>query len=425
MSQLTIVLILLVLVILAFASSKIPFSIIGVSIPVILVATQILTPAEAFAGYINNVLILIIAMFVIGKGLMKTGIVEWIESFARKYSDNQKLVLAVLLIAVSFLAILGSAAGAVAILMPVVLISAEAIHVSRSKFLLPVAIVANIATASTILGQGALNLQWNEVMMNLGGTTPLTWVDFFLTRLPFIVVSFVYALLVAPKLCPDIPNSEFSTIVQSNEIREPVPRAIRTKAIIICSLTIACMIVLDYFGIMKMYLVACIGAMLLVLTGVLSEKEAVQSINWSSILMVGGMLALATAMSSTGAAQLVGEKISMLLGNTKNPFILSFVFFIVPFILTQVMNNAACVSVFVPLCSSVSIAIGADPRAAVLLCCLASCSSFLTPMASTLMAIVAPEGKYTIGNLLKVGGPLAILLILIATFLIPIMYPFF
>ena len=55
-----------------------------------------------------------------------------------------------------------------------------------------------------------------------------------------------------------------------------------------------------------------------------------------------------------------------LLGNTTNPYIIMAVFFIIPFLLTQVMSNLATVTIFIPLVAAACVKIGVDPRAAVM-----------------------------------------------------------
>lgn len=78
---------------------------------------------------------------------------------------------------------------------------------------------------------------------------------------------------------------------------------------------IAMVIILGSIGLMllenvigvDMYLIACIGAVLLVLTGVLSEKEALESIHMPTIFLFAGVLALSDAIKVTGAGEVVAD----------------------------------------------------------------------------------------------------------------------
>ena len=114
-----------------------------------------------------------------------------------------------------------------------------------------------------------------------------------------------------------------------------------------------------------MYLTACLGAVLLVLTGVLSEKEALASIHQPTIFLFAGVLALSDAIQKTGAGDVVADWMIKILGGTTNTYLIMAVFFLVPFVLTQVMSNLATLTIFIPLVTSACLKMGLDPRAAV------------------------------------------------------------
>ena len=116
---------------------------------------------------------------------------------------------------------------------------------------------------------------------------------------------------------------------------------------------IAMVIILGSIGLMllenvigvDMYLIACIGAVLLVLTGVLSEKEALESIHMPTIFLFAGVLALSDAIKVTGAGEVVADLMIKIIGNNTNTYVIMAVFFMIPFILTQVMSNLATLTI--------------------------------------------------------------------------------
>lgn len=193
---------------------------------------------------------------------------------------------------------------------------------------------------------------------------------------------------------------------------------------IICSFTIIGMIVLDYFSLVPMYIVACIGAVLLILFGVLSEMEAISSIHGPTMFLFIGVLPLSDALKMTGAADVVASLMRTLLGNTTNPYIIMAVLFVVPLILTQVMSNIAAVAVFVPLVCSVAVSIGIDPRAGVMAVLIASCTSILTPMAAAAQAMILAPGGYSMKDYLKCGFPLVLINTVVCIVVLPILFPF-
>lgn len=172
-----------------------------------------------------------------------------------------------------------------------------------------------------------------------------------------------------------------------------------------------------------MYLIACIGAVLLVLTGILSEKEALESIHMPTIFLFAGVLALSDAIKVTGAGEVVADLMIKIIGNNTNTYVIMAVFFMIPFILTQVMSNLATLTIFIPLVTFACIKIGVDPRAAVVGVLTASCISIMTPMAAPCQIMIIEPGGYKLKDYLKCGTPLAIILAIMTIFLMPLMFP--
>ena len=194
---------------------------------------------------------------------------------------------------------------------------------------------------------------------------------------------------------------------------------------------IAMVIILGSIGLMllenaigvDMYPIACIGAVLLVLTGILSEKEALESIHMPTIFLFAGVLALSDAIKVTGAGEVVADLMIKIIGNNTNTYVIMAVFFMIPFILTQVMSNLATLTIFIPLVTSACIKIGVDPRAAVVGVLTASCISIMTPMAAPCQIMIIEPGGYKLKDYLKCGTPLAIILAIMTIFLMPLMFP--
>ena len=183
------------------------------------------------------------------------------------------------------------------------------------------------------------------------------------------------------------------------------------------------LMLLEYVIVVDMYLIACIGAVLLVLTGVLSEKEALESIHMPTIFLFAGVLALSDAIKVTGAGEVVADLMIKIIGNNTNTYVIMAVFFMIPFILTQVMSNLATLTIFIPLVTSACIKIGVDPRAAVVGVLTASCISIMTPMAAPCQIMIIEPGGYKLKDYLKCGTPLAIILAIMTIFLMPLMFP--
>lgn len=396
MTPLEITLLILVLTIVAFITGKIPFSVISAGIMLSLIMTGVMEPAEAFNGFINTNVVMFVAMFVIGAGLTKTSLIDKAEQLVVRYKDNPKMLIFLACIASSLLASITSATAMAC---------------------------ANIATSMTFLGQGASNITWIDIMAKAGAPNELYIWDFTIARIPLLVVSILYMTFVGYKLMPDIDNNTFVDGGHTGRKSAKLSPIKEKIAIIIIVVTILAMLFESVIGIPR-YIVACIGAVLLVLSGILNEKEVLDSIHQPTIFLFAGVLTLSEAIKITGAGDVVADWMISLIGNTTNPYLIMAVFFLIPFLLTQIMSNLATLTIFIPLVVSACMKIGIDPRAAVVGVLTASCISIMTPMAAPCQIMIIEPGGYTVKDYLKCGTPLAVILAIMTIFLMPLMFLF-
>lgn len=424
MTPLEITLVILLLTLIAFMTGKIPFSVIATGIILSLVLTGVMEPAEAFSGFVNSNVIMFVAMFVIGAGLTKTSLIDRAQRLVVRYKDNPRMLIFLSCLAASFLGAITSATATAAIMIPLLVGIANDIGTSRSKLLYPAMACANIATSMTFLGQGASNMAWNDYIVKAGGTRTIQIWEFTTARIPLLAAAILYMVFVGYKLMPDIDNSTFEDSCHQNKEQTKLPAWKEKLAMAIVVLTIVIMLFENVIGI-NMYLIACIGAVLLVLTGILSEKEALESIHMPTIFLFAGVLTLSDAIKMTGAGDVVADWMIRLIGNNTNPYIIMAIFFTIPFVLTQIMSNLATLTIFIPLVISACAKIGIDPRAAVIGVLTASCISIMTPMAAPCQIMIIEPGGYKMKDYLKCGTPLAVLLALMTIFIMPLMFPFY
>ena len=424
MTPLEITLLILVLTIAAFITGKIPFAVISSGIILSLIMTGVMEPAEAFSGFTNTNVVMFVAMFVIGAGLTKTSLIDKAERMVVRYKDNPKMLIFLACVASSLLASITSATATAAIMISLLVGIANEIGTSRSKLLYPAMACANIATSMTFLGQGASNITWIDIMAKAGAPNELYIWDFTIARIPLLLVSTLYMTFVGYKLMPDIDNSTFADSEHTGKKAAKLSPVKEKIAIIIILVTILAMLFESVIGI-PMYLVACIGAVLLVLCGILTEKEALESIHQPTIFLFAGVLTLSEAIKKTGAGDVVADWMISIIGNTTNPYLIMAVFFLIPFLLTQIMSNLATLTIFIPLVVSACMKIGIDPRAAVVGVLTASCISIMTPMAAPCQIMIIEPGGYTLKDYLKCGTPLAAILAVMTIFLMPLMFPFY
>ena len=164
------------------------------------------------------------------------------------------------------------------------------------------------------------------------------------------------------------------------------------------------------------------AALLMVLASVITMDQAYGAIEWRSIFLVAGMLPLGLAMTKSGAAGLLADKLIATVGPA-GPMALLASLFLLTTLLVQTMNGAAAATVIAPIAIRAALATGVDPRALAMGVALASSVAFLTPLGHPVNVLVMGPGGYRFRDYLKVGWPLTLLIFGVTMLLLPIFWP--
>ncbi len=164
------------------------------------------------------------------------------------------------------------------------------------------------------------------------------------------------------------------------------------------------------------------GALAMVLLGVLSADEAYDAIEWKTVVLVAGMLPMGLALTNTGLADLAAVKI-VALAAPYGPRALLAALFILTTLLAQVISGPAVAAIVVPLAISAARQTGIDPQSLAMGVALATSMAFLTPLGHPANLLVMGLGGYRFADYFKVGLPLTILLALLVLLVLPLVYP--
>ena len=175
-----------------------------------------------------------------------------------------------------------------------------------------------------------------------------------------------------------------------------------TCAYIITILTVLMMMTSTLHGIQPV-VCASVGAFLTVLLGILNHKEAIASVGWDVLFMFAGIMSLASALTKTGASDVVANAIQTLLGGTTNPWIINIAFSVVICIMTQFLSNNAMINVFTPLALMITTKLGMNPVGIMGLMWIAGCASFITPMATPGIPLSMQAAGYNFKDVVKMG----------------------
>lgn len=333
---------------------------------------------------------------------------------------ERQLIIAIMVI-VGVMSGFLSNTGTAAILIPVVIGIAAKSGYSRSRLLMPLVFAAAMGGNLSLIGAPG-NMIAQSSMEKIG--LKFGFFDYAKVGLPILIVGIIFFALFGYKFLPDKVDTSGEGIFDETKDFSNVPKWKQTLSLIILLLTLLGMIFEDQIGI-KLCVIGCVGALALIVTGVISEKDALLSIDLKTIFLFGGTLSLASALEATGAGELIADKVIGMLGDNPSPYILTFVIFMLCCIMTNFMSNTATTALMAPIGVSIAQGMGADPSAVLMACVIGGSCAFATPIGMPANTMVVTAGGYTFKDYAKAGIPMIVVATIVSMILLPIFYPFF
>jgi di/tricarboxylate transporter len=186
---------------------------------------------------------------------------------------------------------------------------------------------------------------------------------------------------------------------------------------------LAAMVLLLATGLLPAVVVGLLAACAMVVLGLVRVEEAYRSINWTTVILVGAMTPLSTAMAQTGAAQMLADGLVRLVGDA-GPYALLAGLFLLTAVLGQLISNTATALIIIPIAVAAAADLHISARPVLMSVTVAAAGAFLTPVATPVNLMVMGPGGYRFGDYWKLGLPLLIWFGIVATFGVPIVWSF-
>ena len=403
-----------------FMWEKIPLGLTSMIVCVGLVVTGVLEWQTAFAGFIDSNVILFVAMFIVGGALFETGMANKIGGIVTHFAKTERQLIVAIMVIVGVMSGFLSNTGTAAILIPVVIGIAAKSGYSRSRLLMPLVFAAAMGGNLTLIGAPG-NMIAQSGMEGIG--LKFGFFDYAKVGVPILIVGIIYFAFIGYKFLPNKEGSDEGIFDESKDFSH-VPKWKQYLSLVILLLTLVGMIFEEQLGI-KLCVIGCMGALALMITGVISEKDALASIDLKTIFLFGGTLSLAAALEQTGAGELIAEKVIGMLGDNPSPYVLTFVIFMLCCVMTNFMSNTATTALMVPIGISIAQGMGADPSAVLMACVIGGSCAYATPIGMPANTMVVTAGGYTFKDYAKAGVPMILVATVVSMILLPIFYPFF
>jgi di/tricarboxylate transporter len=457
-----------------FASEKVRIDIVALIVVVLLVVLDLVTPAQALAGFSNEATVTVAAMFALSLGIERSGALEPLARLLSRIRKPWLLTLA-LMLAIAPMGAFVKNIALVATFLPLALRVCANTGTSPVRVLLPMAYAAQMGGVCTLIGTSS-NLLTDSLAQQHG----LAGFGVFeFTRLGALlaVVGITYLMLVGRWLLP-APGSRFigqnlkaldfhwhynatvlaihrrgqvlrdklrdvalsvgdillmvtsrdemqalrdnANVVVINEREEG--SAIRRRAPLALAIMVS-VIVASALGLMPIVISALIGGVAMVLTRCLSPEDAYSAIDWRVIVLIAGVLPLGIALQNSGAAAFLADNTLGRVGEF-GPFVVLAVLYLLALVLSEMMSNAAAAVLLVPIAWSTATGLGYSPTPFLIAVTFAASTSFSTPVGYQTNTMVYNLGNYRFTDFMKIGIPLNVLFWLIGVTLIPLLWPF-
>ena len=398
----------------------------------VLLGTRTVRPVEVQAAFASPAILALASLFVIAYAMELSGLLGLVirgatRLCARLGAAGLWLVIVLCGLASAFLnntpiVVLGA---------PVVRDVAQSINLSPKRFLIPLSYATILGGACTLIGTST-NLLVNDMARNAGQPT---FSLFEVTPVALIIAAAggLYLVVFGPKLlavAPTAPEHEAHALPAAinpptgeDPALYPVDapfdplRAGAALGVFILVVTIAAL------GLLPIAAAAFAGAVLLVLTGMISVDDAYKGLRPEILLLIAGMVVVGLSMEVTGLAALATDALVGWLRQLGPLYALALIYG-ATLLLTEILSNAAVAVLLTPIAVALAESLGVSPRPFLVAVMMAASAAFATPFGYQTNVLVFQMGGYRYMDFVRVGLPLNIVTWIAAMIAIPIFFPF-
>ena len=522
MDDSTIVFIVLAGVVVLFVANLVPVEIVAVATALTLWATDILDINQALAGFGDPTVVYIAALFVVSESLDASGVTTWAgEQLVAGAGASRARLLVLLMGVCAFLTALISVNGAVAALLPVVVVMAVKLRRPASQLLMPLAFAAHAGSMLALTGT-PINVIVSDASKDAGGDY-FGFFEFTLVGIPLVAGTIAIVVLFGERLLPDrtarhipkdlgdhartlalhydlddavheplysrrsgvaevvipprsgiVGESAFpgmvtdsgdfvvlaiqrggvdlgptETVLAAGDtlllqgtwdalatgLQDPdvvvvdPPDMVRRQAVPFgpgakrATGILLVMVALLATGAVPPAVAALIAAGALVLTRVLTLDQAYRSVNWTTVILVAGMIPLSTAMTVSGAAEKLADGLVDVVGDSGGHALLIGMF-VLAAVLGQLISNTATALILIPIALSAAGELGVSSRPVLMSLTVACAGALLTPVATPANMMVMCPGGYRFGDYARLGLPLLGWFFVVAVGIVPLFWSF-
>ena len=511
-------------VVILFVWSRISVVIVAIGTALALYATGVLTAEQALAGLGDRVVVFIASLFIVAAGLEATGVTAWAgqQVIARAGSERVRLMVLLGLVVAIVTAVI-TPNGAVAALLPVVMVICVRLNRPPSQLLLPFVFASHAGSMLALTGT-PVNVLVSDAAAK-AGVGPFSFLEFAIVGVPLLIGTIAISVLLGERILPHCwgqavpadlsrhartlveqyrldddrsrPDTVFNRVSGLAEVMIPPrsnligtkvfpgmvtesgdlvivavqrrgenlesrdtvlatgdalllkgtwqaldkhlddpnvlvvnsPDLVRRQAVplskgaYVAIAVMLAMVTALATGAVPAAIATLVAASAMVLSGVLTVERAYRSINWTTVILVGAMIPLSTAMTQSGAAGQLADLVVGVVGEA-GPRALLAGFFVLTAVLGQLISNTATAIIILPVAVAAAADLDISARPMLMTVAVAAAAALLTPVATPVNLIVMEPGGYRFTDYTRFGLPFLVWFFVIAVFYVPLFWSF-
>lgn len=416
-------LVILGVIIFFFVTRLIPLGLAAVLGAVAMAAFGLMSFGQAFAPFGSDIMMLLIGILTVGAALTETGGTKIVGNAVMKIpgiGKNERLSLVVILFVVAistaflfntvvvatFLSVLAAAAK-----------SSKGVITKKGTYMAMgfAAVVGGnmtlVSSTPQIVAQG--------ILMQTEGVEPMRFFTITAIALPLTLVLILYYATIGYNLQKKKFN--FEEVVDEDDIVGEDEKPIDKKRAAFVGVVFLACLVCFFLEVATLGTIAVIGASLCIITKCITIKKAVEKMDWTAVLVLGGALGFSAGLEQSGAMSMIVDGVFNNVGDALTPRIALAVFIFLPLVIGNFFANTAVTILMVTLAIPIALELGVDPQVFAIAIVI-GCSLTLATPVSTPPVTMTLKGGYRFGDYTVMGGLLGVICAIVAFILIPIIY---
>ena len=325
-----------------FIWDKLPMATSAILGCALMVIFQVCDFKTAFGQFASNTVLMLIGVLIVGAAVAETGVAAVIgRAITRVSRGNERVLLAVSFLVAMALSTFMTNVTVLAIFIPIFFaLAKDNKNINPLNLVIPLTLAVNMGGVATLAGSS--QQMTAQGLLEDYGFTPFKMFDFLPFGLVLGAVALLYCLFVGYPLGKRIwgARTELDSEYANTEIHE-----IKLEKRKVISISVIFVLMVFFYIYQKIQWTSTAAALACIITGCISQKKAIASVNWNIVGRLAGCLGIAAALQKGGGIALVGDLFMKLENIGCTPFVLFAILVLIAQLTSLFISNSTAITV--------------------------------------------------------------------------------